>query len=45
MPEAMQTPEVRPHEQVDVMDFLSLKRAKHIGEVAKEEEDEGEPQP
>jgi len=44
MPEAMQTPEVRPHEEVDVMEFLHLKRAKHIGEPAeKEDEDPAKP--
>lgn len=41
MPEGMQVPEVRPHEEVDVMKFLNLKRAKHIGDVDEEKGDEG----
>lgn len=43
MPEAMQTPEVRPHEEVNVMEFLHLKRAKHIGEEPTKEGDQGTP--
>jgi hypothetical protein len=45
MPEGMQVPEVRPHEEVNVMEFLNLKRAKHIGEVDEEEQEEDSAKP
>lgn len=45
MPEGLQVPEVRPHEEVDVMQFLNLKRAKHIGEVAEDQQEEDSTKP